>query len=231
MFDPNLMAPVDVGGKIAAGFQQGQQTAEQNMAKAAMAALVQDPTNQRALQALARVDPASAQQFQQQHLESVRQQLAVHQDNILKGAEIIRQVQPKDQQSYSHALMIAQQAGVDVSQVPQEYNPQYVDGVVKLADALKPQNTNSDQVVVTPQPGAPALIYNKQTGETRMLVAPNDGSHQPGTPALAEPPPAAIARLRTNPHEAAQFDEVFGPGASQKALGGQTAPAPSGTFP
>jgi hypothetical protein len=182
MFDTNLMMPVDVGGKVAAGFQMGQQNAQAAMAKAAMAALVQDPNNPRALAALAKVSPETAMQFRQQQAELAKQQLAQHQDSILKGAEIIRQFQPKDQQSYTAALMAAQQAGIDISQVPQQFNPQYVDGIVKLADALKPQNNDGSQVVVTPQPGAPAFIYDKTAGTTKMIFSPNDGSHPVGSP-------------------------------------------------
>jgi hypothetical protein len=46
-----------------------------------------------------------------------------------------------------------------------------------------------------------------------------------------EPPAEAIARLKSNPGEAQQFDEIFGPGASARVLGGQTGSAPSGGFP
>jgi hypothetical protein len=33
--------------------------------------------------------------------------------------------------------------------------------------------------------------------------------------------PAAVARLKSNPHEAALFDEHFGPGSAARVLGGQ----------
>lgn len=39
--------------------------------------------------------------------------------------------------------------------------------------------------------------------------------------APAQPPAEAIAELRQNPSTAAQFDEVFGPGAAEAALAGQ----------
>jgi hypothetical protein len=78
-------------------------------------------------------------QFRNQQMEYQKAQLAQHQDSILKGAEIIRQFNPKDQASYTAALQAAQVAGIDISQVPQQYNPQYVDGIIRTADALKPQ--------------------------------------------------------------------------------------------
>jgi hypothetical protein len=37
----------------------------------------------------------------------------------------------------------------------------------------------------------------------------------------AGPPAEAIARLKSNPAEAAQFDEIFGPGSAARAMGGQ----------
>jgi hypothetical protein len=90
----------NAGEAFANSFQQGQEQNRQNTARNAMAALVQDPNNQRALQALAQVDPQSAQQFQQQKLEMARQQMGQHYDNVLKGAQLIRQMQPKDDASW-----------------------------------------------------------------------------------------------------------------------------------
>ena len=46
----------------------------------------------------------------------------------------------------------------------------------------------------------------------------------------AAPTAEAITRLRGNPAEAQQYDEIFGPGASASVLGGQT-PQASGNFP
>jgi ATP/maltotriose-dependent transcriptional regulator MalT len=67
MFDPSLMVQQgpNPGERFAQAFQQGQQTARQNKARAAMAALVKDPTNANALAALAEVDPSSAMEFRQ----------------------------------------------------------------------------------------------------------------------------------------------------------------------
>jgi hypothetical protein len=69
--------------------------------------------------------------------------------------------------------------------------------------------------------GMGPVLVNPMTGQTMVPAAK--------APAAA-PPAEAIARLKSNPAEAAQFDEVFGPGASAKVLGGPT-PSASGNFP
>lgn len=69
MFDPSLMIAPNVGGMIQQGIEKGQQQRQQNMAKGALAALVRDPTNQRALAALAQVDPERAMEFRKTQLQ------------------------------------------------------------------------------------------------------------------------------------------------------------------
>jgi len=233
VFDPSLMIAPDVGGKVAQGFKEGMAVAAQNKARAAMAALVRDPNNQKALEALASIDPGAAQQFQQQRIETTRAQLAQHQDSILKGAQILRQFNPKDQPSYSAALTAAQQAGIDVSQVPQQYNPQYVDGIVKLADALRPQPETQD----------PGIIREFDIATQRGLVPPgttyeqyvtmrNPGMSTPVTVpygATVTPPGGASAPITaTGPKgEKIQFNPQSGKWEPMGGAGGNA----SGGFP
>lgn len=138
-----LFSAPNAGLAFAQGFQNGQAQRQADMAKRAMAALTVDPTNQQAFQALAQAAPDLANQWKQQHLEQVQQQLQLHQENILKGAEIIRAVQPHDQASWNQALQAAMQAGINPTElgVPTEWNDQtaqYAQGLSHIADALKP---------------------------------------------------------------------------------------------
>lgn len=58
----------------------------------------------------------------------------------------------------------------------------------------------------------PFMVGSPETGWN--AVGGSYGAPQSG------PPPEAIAELRANPSTAAFFDEEFGPGAAEKALGG-----------
>jgi hypothetical protein len=58
------------------------------------------------------------------------------------------------------------------------------------------------------------MMGSPETGQTVI-----DANNPP--PQGGDIDPAAIARLKANPGEAAMFDEHFGPGASARVLGGQ----------
>jgi hypothetical protein len=228
------------GERFAQSFQQGMQQRQQDAERQAMAALVGDPNNQEALQALARSNPQAAMQFQERSRQQTLQGLEQHRDNIVRGAQIIRQFKPQDQAGWDQVRQVAAQAGIDMSEVPAQFDPQYVQGIVSIADAFKPQAGNEGFTLSPGQvrygangqpmasvPGQPRYYPVAPGG--KLVLDPSYGGGQ-RAPVQGAPPPDAIARLRANPHEAQQFDEIFGPGAAQRVLGGQTV-TPSGVFP
>jgi hypothetical protein len=58
------------------------------------------------------------------------------------------------------------------------------------------------------------MLGNPETGQQVI-----DANNPP--PQDAGPPPDAVAHLKSDPSLAPQFDEVFGPGAAARAIGGQ----------
>lgn len=70
--------------------------------------------------------------------------LKANQEKILLGAKIVRQVNPKDEASWQMARQAAQRAGVDISDVPPNYDPNYVQQLVTVADALEKQSGGAD---------------------------------------------------------------------------------------
>lgn len=215
----------------AARIQRDRQNALTGMARG-------DPA---ALNALMAIDPQTAMQYQQQQVQQRRLDMKAQgeiseasRQNVIRGAQILRQINPKDDASYQQALQAARQMGIDVSTVPQQFDPQFVQNMIAAADTFEPQKAESSPYqVVAGQPGAGVYRFNKGDGSMSVLVQPNDGTAPMGAPAPQQTklaaPPGAVAMLRSNPALRADFDAKYGQGAAAQALGGQTQPA-SGTF-
>lgn len=108
--------------------------------------------------------------------------LEQHKDKILIGAKIVRELGVKDEASWQQARTIAQQMGIDLSDIPLNYDPRYVQGLIATADALDPPKQG--QLVPFTQGGGVARMG---PGGLEILVMPNDGSQPTGAPVNAPP--------------------------------------------
>jgi hypothetical protein len=230
------------GERFAQGFQQGQHNARQNKLRSAMAELARNPDNVKAYEVLAEADPQAAMQYKQQRIEQARAGLQEYQGQLEVGAKIIRQVQPKDQAGWSQALQMAQQYGVDVSQIPQAWDQggaDYAQNLSGLANALFPEKEQQD----------PGIIREFQIATERGLVPPGTGFQQylqmrnPGMLAPVTIPENAIveapgggdnAPVVSSPEEAAKLPpgtRFRTPDGRIKMVPGGPAPQAPGGFP
>jgi hypothetical protein len=219
----------------------GLQTNRENTARNAMATLVQNPNDPKALSELAKVDPQTAMEFRKQQIEQVKAQLGQHHDNIIQGAQILRQFNPKDQASYTAALQAAQAAGIDISQVPQQYNEQYVQGVIHIADALKPEAGAQDPSMIREFDIATQRgLVPQGTSYQQFLQMKNPGMNSP----VVLPQNYTMVQGGGQPqgqvpqvHDQASYDAIppgsqyMTPDGHMRVKGGSTAPAPSSGFP
>lgn len=153
--DWNLLQPVDVGGRFQQGYQNAllQREHQQELA-------VQQEERQRAsqlrnalsgslnpqtgaidydaarrayigagdIQGAIGVDTARQAQTQRQR--------GVHDDNIIRGSRVVQQMNPTDDASWQRTLAAAHDAGVDITDVPQHFDPNYVQQLHAAARAL-----------------------------------------------------------------------------------------------
>ena len=89
-------------------------------------------------------------------------------------------------------------------------------GTMQNASAVYPVGSPQWRALIEKTMQAPHYITlgSPETGQTVI-----DANNPP--PQGGDIPPDAAARLKANPAEAAQFDEIFGAGASARVLGGQ----------
>jgi hypothetical protein len=224
----------NAGEQFAQSFQQGQERARQNKARAAAAALVRDPNNQGALQALAEIDPQSAMQFREQQQKQALAGLEQHRDNILKGAQLIRQVQPKDQASWDQVRALATQMGIDVSEVPPQFDPQYANGLVSIADAFEPQKSGGPAMQqnyewLKSQNPQLANQYLQRQAEGGPIVANNGDGTFTIIPRSQAAPQAGPQPGQVEDGYRFRGGNPADPNAWE-AIGGQTGSAPSGGF-
>jgi hypothetical protein len=160
----------------------------------------------------------------QQHEQALKA-LEGHREAILAGAKIIRQVQPKDQAGWDQVRSMAHQYGLDLTEVPAQFDQSYVENVSKMADAFDPQKQAGidpklgDQYVRSQAEGPPQLV-TASDGSVRMV--PRSLPAEP--PGAVPPQPGQIEDgykfKGGNPADPSAWEKVGGPAAT-----------PSATFP
>lgn len=250
-----LMDPAAIGQSVQAGFEHGMQRRKEQQTEDALKAYATNPNGDTA-RGVAQYDPRLG--IQLSNVEAQRQQAAQqaeaqaqaqHQQQMGTFRKLLTHA-AQSPEGWQQALGAAQSMGLDTSHIPQQYDPAWAQQQLFITDAL--EKPEGQQALSTAgkiaadmgyAPGTPehakvtreiflaeqSKPYTDSTGATR-LYQPQIGG--PGQTHGGPPPEPAIAELRANPASAAQFDEIFGQGASARILGqgGPTQPAP-GRFP
>jgi hypothetical protein len=233
-----LMGYANPGENFANSFNQGMaRRREQDRIDAYAGAAAGDPQAQ---QRLMRMDPERGMAMQRQQAEQAWKEAQRHQESIKLGAQIIRETNPQDQAGWEQTLQIAHSAGIDLTQVPRTFDPAYVTGMTKMADALAPErneqtsmqrnydflsskNPDLGQQYLRSQAEGPPQIIT--TADGRTLAVPRSGVAASSAPAgRATPQPGEVQDgykfKGGNPADPASWEKV----------GGQPV-APAGAFP
>lgn len=242
----NALAYFQFGNQLGSQVRERQELrdkqAKEEAGRKSLADYAVNPTDQ-GFAAAVQYDPRSAIAMrggvQEQQQEQTKQRRA---DLPLIGRLLDHAT---DEATYQQARTVAQQYGIDTSQLPPNFDPQWVqqqrDTIKALQDPAKLEALSTAGKIAADmgfKPGTPE--YNAKVGEIwtaseakPYVVGGETRLYQPkiGGPgqAVGGIPPGAIDALKRGEGTPEQFDQMFGPGAAARAMGGQTV-APSGTF-
>jgi hypothetical protein len=212
------------GNAFLQAYEGGRERRRESETQNALAKYAQNPDDPSAMEGLARFNPQMAIQLQERKRQEAMRGLEAHREKIVMGAKIVRQIQPKDDAGWQQVLQMAQQVGIDLADVPRNFDQQYVQGLISVADALDPQKPQSDRFIPL-QPGG-SLARIGPDGQPQIVFQQNDGSHPIGAQVQqGGPQPGMVEdgyRFRGgNPAD---------PNSWEPVNGGQT-PQASGGFP
>lgn len=153
MINWSLMGPPpDVAGNFMQGVALGQGIVARKRTENALKSYLEHQGDPQYLNALASEDPdlamrysrfegdkaANARAAADAQKKAQADEIEAHRDRIVAGARLIREIKPQDQAGWEQTLGLARQAGIDLSDVPTQFDPQYRDNLVALANTFEP---------------------------------------------------------------------------------------------
>ncbi len=160
-----LLQTPDIAGNALAAFDKGREMKRAETSRNALATLVQNPDDQAAFGQLAQADPETAMGWQKQRAGQQADQQRKQQGQIPIMGKLLTYAKQGPQQ-WAQALQQAQAMGLDVSQVPQQFQPEWAEERLGFINAMG-----------TPE-GREALSTYGKIGVDRGL--------RPGTPEFAQ---------------------------------------------
>lgn len=229
------------------GFEQGRAPFEEIRARReqqsfanALAALQANPGDTNALAQVTQVAP----EFGFRIGQDMRAQQQAGRERLLKVVGTLAK-NSKDPQSWDAAVDYLASQGIEgAAQYKGQFSPQMRAAIMAEAgiedDTADPTTLQRDyEFLNSIDPALGQQFLQRRTAEPPMIASNGDGTFTiiprsqfaPQQGAATAPPPEAVAELRANPNTAAQFDEIFGPGAAASVLGGASPSNGSPTFP
>lgn len=176
-----LFQAPNAGAAFAQSFEAAQEKQKQMLGQRALSALAQDPSNPRAMEVLAKVNPQAAIEFREKAQAQQLKTLEAHRGNIKIGAQILKSVNPTDDASYQQARQLYIQSGGDPTDVPANYDPQYVRNVIALDAQLNPDHDNTAGDIREFQQAQTAGYLPQGTTFQQFLQMKNPGMVSPVT--------------------------------------------------
>lgn len=238
---------VDVGAQFQAGMEHGRVVRQQTDRTNALRGYAATPNDPSAQNALLAADPALSMQLEDQrfqrdhaHHQAAIDALGEHRDRIIAGASFLTTEGPTGQRVpitdpavYQQRRQMFQRAGYDVSDVPEQYSPAYVNGIVEVAAHLQaaqhphePTAFQQDATAAGVRPGSPEFhqAFTSHYSQPHILMVdgvPNvvGGSAASSAPADPNQPPDHVnpstgERFHYNPQSNAWEPVTAGGAAS-----------------
>lgn len=244
----NALQSFDIGGAFNKGMEAGQQRRREQETDNALRALVANPNDPNVAQNVAPYNPRMALQIQGQQAQTQQAQQLTQTRRAAVGGDPqammdLFGIAPDEYWKLDEQTRKGVERGMDVigqaalmadtpekwDQTVQQLGPEFAqymgrfdlrEGVVAKAKLAKEYiDLNAPDIRSITDGGS--LIEIPKDGSQAKFIVDGRGGQQGAQPPVPKGPDAEdIAMLKKNPNAAAQFDEVFGAGAAQRALGG-----------